>query len=155
MKSDNGPLKFKNMGSSPVQRNIFSDRPGYKEKVAEKRAKFRSDVGEFLGGLQKAGKDIKSKVDKAAMYISSDAVKARRKTSLANKNKIKKQKAIDTYNAKEKIRTDAETKTFRAKQAAETVKYRKDLAVKVSNKEKGIGPKQVNKGKKFKKIKWL
>ena len=81
MKSGN-TTPFKQMGSSPVKRNIFSDRPGYKEKVAEKRAKFKTLGTEFGQGLKKAGKDIKSKVDKVATYISSDAVRARREARI-------------------------------------------------------------------------
>ena len=83
MRSGNGPLNFKSMGSSPVQKNIFSDRPGYKEKVAEKRAKFRSDVGEFVGGLRKAGQDVHEKLQKAGEYMSADAIRARRDARIA------------------------------------------------------------------------
>ena len=47
------------------------------------------------------------------------------------KNEKASQKDIDAYNAEEKIRADAETKAFRAKQAAETIEYRKNLAKKI------------------------
>ena len=89
MRSGNGPLKFKSMGSSPVKQNIFSDRPGYKEKVAEKRAKFRSDVGEFVGGLRKAGQDVHEKLQKAGEYMSADAIRARRDARIAKKSEPK------------------------------------------------------------------
>tara|TARA_R110000737_G_scaffold223858_1_gene238797 strand:+ start:128 stop:1003 length:876 start_codon:yes stop_codon:yes gene_type:complete len=47
------------------------------------------------------------------------------------KNEKASQKDIDAYNAEEKIRADAETTAFRAKQAAETIEYRKNLAKKI------------------------
>ena len=143
MKSGN-TTPFKQMGSSPVKKNIFKGREGY--DPAAKRAKFKADITAFGQGLKKAGKDIKGKVDKAAMYMSSDAIRARRKTSLANKNKIGKEEAINTYNAKEKIRTDLETKSFRANQAAKTVEYRKNLATKTKKLNKpGLLERQITK----------
>jgi hypothetical protein len=95
LKSGNAAA-FKNMGSSPVQQNIFSDRPGYDAKA--KRAKFKSDVGEFVGGIH-------DKLQQFGEYTSPDAIKARREARLNKKaevnNVAEKSTPISPSDAKE------------------------------------------------------
>ena len=102
MKSGNA-TPFKQMGSSPVKQNIFKGREGY--DPAAKRAKFKADITAFGQGLKKAGKDIKGKVDKAATYISSDAVRARREA------KINKGKTAEVKSVKSKPISPSEART--------------------------------------------
>ena len=68
------------MNKSPLTKNIFKGREGY--DPAAKRAKLKSDVQGFVGGIKKGVKAVDNKLQRVGKFLSSESIRDRKsKTS--------------------------------------------------------------------------
>jgi len=68
------------MNKSPLTKNIFKGREGY--DPAARRAKLKSDVQGFVGGIKKGVKAVDNKLQRVGKFLSSESIRDRKsKTS--------------------------------------------------------------------------
>ena len=120
-----GPFKmkgFSGFGNSPAKKTYKEAYAGLSEerKAKQSEADFIKEAKDW--NIKKYGTTEPTREAKK--------LKPHYKDVTGVKSGKKKLEAIKTHKAKEKVRTDAETKAFREKQAISTKKHQKDIATK-------------------------
>ena len=90
------------MNKSPLTKNIFKGREGY--DPAARRAKLKSDVQEFVGGIKKGVKAVDNKLQRVGEFLSSKSIKGRKSSSKVNKvSKVSKSKKPGEFTTQKKL----------------------------------------------------